>query len=125
MSQLSALQIAEIGAALAEISGLTGGGEGPLGAIRKNIGLYRRSVGGGSGGAGTTIEAGRYVAKGVYVGTKQTTSGAGGTQAEVQIDLTRRLKLNSTLGGGGGTAQGATPDNDPGTSIGLSYGFEY
>lgn len=125
MSQLSALQIAEIGAALAEISGLTGGGEGPLGAIRKNLGLDRLSVGGGSGGAGTTIEAGRYVAKGVYVGTKQTTSGAGGTQAEVQIDLTRRLKLNSTLGGGGGTAQGATPDNDPGTSIGLSYGFEY
>jgi translocation and assembly module TamB len=127
MSQLSPLQIAEIGAALAEISGLTGGGEGPLGAIRKGLGLDRLSVGGGSGGAGTSVEAGRYVAKGVYVGTKQSTSGGGGTQVQVQvqIDLTRRLKLNTTLGSGGGTAQGATPDNDPGTSIGLSYGFEY
>jgi len=124
MSQLSPLQIAEIGAALAEIAGLTGSGEGPLGAIRKNLGLDRLSVGGGSGGAGTSVEAGRYVAKGVYVGTKQSTSGAG-TQAQVQIDLTRRLKLNTTLGTGGGSAQGATPDNDPGSSIGLSYGFEY
>jgi translocation and assembly module TamB len=124
MSQLSPLQIAEIGAALAEIAGLTGNGEGPLGAIRKNLGLDRLSVGGGSGGAGTSVEAGRYVAKGVYVGTKQSTSGAG-TQAQVQIDLTRRLKLNTTLGTGGGSAQGATPDNDPGSSVGLSYGFEY
>jgi translocation and assembly module TamB len=124
MSQLSPLQIAEIGAALADIAGLTGSGEGPLGAIRKNLGLDRLSVGGGTGGAGTSVEAGRYVAKGVYVGTKQSTSGAG-TQAQVQIGLTRRLKLNTTLGTGGGSAQGATPDNDPGSSIGLSYGFEY
>jgi translocation and assembly module TamB len=125
MSQLSPLQIAEIGAALAEISGLTGSGEGPLGAIRKGLGLDRLSVGSGANGTGTSVSAGRYVAKGVYVGTRQSTSGAGGTQVQVQIDLTRRLKLNTTLGTGGGTVQGATPDDDPGSSIGLSYGFEY
>jgi translocation and assembly module TamB len=61
----------------------------------------------------------------VYVGAKQSTSGAGGTQAQVQVDLTRHLKLQTTLGTGGGTAQGATPDNDPGSSVGLSYQFEY
>jgi translocation and assembly module TamB len=123
MKQLTPFQIAEIGAALAELSGVVGG-EGPLGSLRKRLGLDRLSVGGGTGG-GASVEAGRYVAKGVYVGTKQTAGGAGGTQVQVQIDLTRHLKLNSALGSGGGTAQGATPENDPGSSIGLSYQFEY
>jgi translocation and assembly module TamB len=122
MKDLSPLQIAQIGAALAELSGAVGS-EGPLGAIRKGLGLDRLSVGGGAGGP--TVEAGRYVAKGVYVGTKQSTGGAGGTQVEVQIDLTRRIKLKSTLGSGGGSAQGATPDTDPGSTLGLSYQFEY
>lgn len=124
MASLSPLQIAEIGAALAEISGLTGGGEGPLGSIRKGLGLDRLSIGGGTNGAGASIQAGRYVAPGVYVGAKQATSGAGGTQAQVQVDITRHLKLLSQLGTGGST-QGATPENDPGSSIGLSYQFEY
>jgi translocation and assembly module TamB len=125
MSQLSGFQIAEIGAALADISGITGGGEGPLGSLRRGLGLDRLTVGGGgTNGSTPTVEAGRYVAKGVYVGTKQAAGGSGGTQVEVQIDLTRHLKLNTALGSGG-TAQGATPDNDPGSSVGLSYGFEY
>jgi translocation and assembly module TamB len=124
MKDLSPFQIAEIGAALAELSGVIGG-EGPLGSIRKHLGLDRLSVGGGGTSGGASVEAGRYVAKGVYVGTKQSAGGAGGSQVQVQIDLTRHLKLNSALGSGGGTAQGATPDNDPGSSIGLSYQFEY
>jgi translocation and assembly module TamB len=124
MKQLTPFQIAEIGAALAELSGVTGSG-GPLGSIRKGLGLDRLSVGGGSNGSGPSVEAGRYVAKGVYVGAKQSTGGAGGTQALVQIDITRRLKLNTTLGTGGGSVQGATPQNDPGSSVGLSYTFEY
>jgi translocation and assembly module TamB len=125
VKQLSTLQIAEIGAALAELSGATGGGGSPLGAIRKGLGLDRLNVGGGTNGAGATVEAGRYIANGVYVGAKQSAGGAGGTQAQVQVDLTRHLKLQTTLGTGGGTAQGATPDNDPGSSVGLSYQFEY
>jgi translocation and assembly module TamB len=124
MKQLTPIQIAEIGAALAELSGVTGGGN-PLNAIRKGLGLDRLNVGGGTNGAGASVQAGRYVATGVYVGAKQSTSGAGGTQAQVQVDLTRHLKLQTTLGTGGGTAQGATPDNDPGSSVGLAYQFEY
>jgi translocation and assembly module TamB len=124
IKNLTPFQIAEIGAALAELSGVTGSG-GPLSSLRKGLGLDRLSVGGGSAGSGPTVEAGKYVAKGVYVGAKQSTGGAGGTQALVQIDLTRHLKLNTTLGTGGGSAQGATPENDPGSSVGLSYQFEY
>ena len=70
MKQLTPIQIAEIGAALAELSGATGGGN-PLNAIRKGLGLDRLNVGGGTNGAGASVEAGRYVAKGVYVGAKQ------------------------------------------------------
>jgi translocation and assembly module TamB len=124
VKQLSPIQIAEIGAALAELTGVTGGSN-PLNAVRKGLGLDRLDVGGGTNGAGASLVAGRYVAKGVYVGAKQSTSGAGGTQAQVQVDLTRHLKLQTTLGTGGGNTQGATPDNDPGSSIGLSYQFEY
>ena len=125
VKDLSAIQIAEIASALAELSGVTGGGGDPLAAVRKGLGLDRLSVGSGSGtGTGASVEAGRYVARGVYVGAKQATSG-GGTAAEVQIDLTKRLKATAQLATGGGSVQGATPDNDPGSTIGLSYQFEY
>ena len=125
VKNLSAVQIAEIASALAELSGVTGGGSDPLGAVRKGLGLDRLSVGGGTGsGNGATIEAGRYVARGVFIGAKQATSG-GGTAAEVQIDITKRLKAKAQLATGGGTVQGATPDNDPGSTIGLSYQFDY
>jgi translocation and assembly module TamB len=43
----------------------------------------------------------------------------------VQVDLTKSLKLQTTLGTGGGTVQGATPQTDPGSSVGITYGFEY
>ncbi len=125
VKDLSAIQLAEIGAALAELSGVTGGGGDPLGAVRKGLGLDRLSVGGGGGtNTGASIEAGRYVARGVYVGAKQATSG-GGTAAEVQIDITRRLKARAQLATGGGSVQGSTPDNDQGSVVGLSYQFEY
>jgi translocation and assembly module TamB len=124
VKDLSAVQIAEIAAALAELSGVTGSAGDPLAAVRKGLGLDRLSVGGGTGNSnGATVEAGRYVARGVFVGAKQNTSG--GTAAEVQINLTKRLKLTSQLATGGGSVQGATSDNDPGSTIGLSYGFDY
>jgi translocation and assembly module TamB len=126
VKDLSAIQIAEIASALAELSGVAGGGGDPLGAVRKGLGLDRLSVGGGGGGSstGATVEAGRYVARGVFVGAKQATSG-GGTAAEVQVDITRRLKAKAQLATGGGSVQGSTPDNDQGSTVGLSYQFEY
>jgi translocation and assembly module TamB len=124
VKDLSTVQIAEIAAALAQLSGVTGSVSDPLGAVRKGLGLDRLSVGSAAGTSnGATVEAGRYVARGVFVGAKQNTSGA--TAAEVQVDLTKRLKLTSQLATGGGSVQGATPDNDPGSTIGLSYGFDY
>lgn len=131
-AQLTPLQIAQIGAALATMSGV-GGGLNPLNAVQRRLGLDRLAISGGSSGSSSSsssessnsasIEAGRYVSSRVYVGGKESTTG--NTQAQVQIDLTKRLKLQTTLGTGGGPVQGATPENDPGSSIGLSYQFEY
>jgi translocation and assembly module TamB len=126
-SQLTPLQIASIAQGIASLSG-GGGGFDPLGMVRKTLGIDRLSVSSSNnsatGNSNTTVEAGKYVANGVYVGTRQGMSG--GTQARVQIDITRHLKLDTLLGTGGGTpATGTTIDNDPGSSIGLTYQMEY
>jgi translocation and assembly module TamB len=125
VSSLSPIQIGEIAAAVAELSGVGGGGAGALGTVRSTLGLDRLNVSGGSGTTGATVEAGRYVARGIYVGAKQGTGGGGGTIAQVQIDLTRHLKATAQVGTGGGSVQGATPETDAGSTIGLSYRFEY
>jgi translocation and assembly module TamB len=58
----------------------------------------------------------------VFIGAKQSTTGY--SQVEVDVDLTKHLKLQTRLGNG--TAiQGTTPENDPGSTIGLMYQLEY
>ncbi len=123
VKELSPLQIVQIASAVRTLSGSGGGGPNPLAKVQKSLGLDRLSVSGGDGKSGPSVEAGRYVSQRVYVGARQSTSGA--TQARVQVDLTRRLKVETTVGSGGGTLQGATPENDPGTRIGLLYQREY
>lgn len=117
---LSPFQYASIAAALADLSGTTGGASNPLETVRKSLGLDRLSVGGGTNANGSassnsaaTVEAGKYVANGVYVGAKQGTSGAQ-TQAVVQIDIYKGLKVETDVGAGTG-----------GNSVGLSYQFQY
>lgn len=134
-TQLSALQLAQVGAALASLSGVGGdGGLNPLVKLQKSLGLDRLSVGAGASNTATTtgtgtqntgasIEAGRYISKRVYVEAKQSTTGI--SQLEADVDLTKHLKLQTRLGNGTGSVLGTTPENDPGSSIGLSYQFEY
>jgi translocation and assembly module TamB len=61
----------------------------------------------------------------VYVGVQQGVSG--GSQAQVQVDLLKGLKLQGTVGTGGAPTGSQTidPSNDPGSSVGLTYQFEY
>jgi translocation and assembly module TamB len=59
----------------------------------------------------------------VYVEAKQTTQGT--SQLQADVDLTKHLKLQTRLGNGTVSVQGTTPESDPGSSIGLSYQFEY
>ena len=129
-AQLSALQVAQVGAALATLSGVGGSGGNPLTRIQKCLGLDRLSVGantvttatGGTENQGAAIQAGRYISKRVYVEGRQNTTGT--SQVQVDVNLTKHLKLQTRLGNGA-AIQGTTPDNDPGSSIGLSYQIEY
>ena len=124
-SQLSALQLAEIAAGVAQLSGATGAG-GAMDSLRSSLGLDRLTVGtptnqtpGPASGPGSaqavpTLEAGRYVAPGVYLGAKQGTTGTNDTQAELQIDLGHGVKLDTTAGSGYGA-----------NSVGLGYQIQY
>jgi translocation and assembly module TamB len=131
-SQLSALQLAQIGVALASLTGAGGDGSlNPLVKIQKSLGLDRLTIGAGTTtttsygteNSGASIAAGRYISKRVYLEAKQTTAGT--SQVGAVVDLTKRLKLQTRLGNGTATVQGTTPENDPGSSIGLVYTFEY
>lgn len=131
-AQLTALQVVQIGAALATLSG--GGGSGgfnPVAKVQKALGLDRLSVAGGSSSNGppgtqqnngASIEAGRYVSSRVFVAVKESTTGQ--SQLAVDVDLTKHIKLQTRLGNGA-AAQGTTPQNDPGSSVGLAYQIEY
>jgi translocation and assembly module TamB len=128
VSQLTPLQLASIAQGAAAMGGI-GKGFNPLSAVRRTLGLDRLAVGSVSGGANgtqsqTTVEAGRYVTRNVYVGVKQNI--AGGTQTQVQVDITRQLKAQATLSTSASavTTQGNTLQ-DNGSSVGLSYQFEY
>ena len=113
-SGLSPLELAQIGAAVAQLTGVGGSGGGPLDRVRSALGLDRLGVGGGTGSsAAPTVEAGRYVAPGVFLGVRQGTQG-GQTGVGVQVEITPRLKL-----------EGETATGPAGDRLGFSYELEY
>ena len=117
-SSLSPFQAASLAAALASLSGVGGNTvSNPLGGVRQMLGLDELSLGGGSGSAAPSIQAGRYIAPGVFVGAQQSTSGSG-TQATVQINLYKGLKLQTQTG----TSASGVGDA---SSVGLTYEFNY
>jgi translocation and assembly module TamB len=125
---LSPVQVAQGAIALGQFTGV-GGGFDPVSSVRRRLGLDRLSVGSATTGNGTTVEAGRYIADGLYVGAKRDTS-TNSTQATVQIDLTRHLKLEATAGTNNeATANQATATTaatqPSGSSVGLTYQFDY
>ena len=120
-SDLGPLELAQIAAALAQLSGATGSID-PLGKIRGALGLDRLSVGSGPTG-NSTVEAGRYIRPGVYVGARQAATGSG-TQGVVQVDITKGLQFEATAGSGTSSATGSNGSAD-GASVGLRYRFEY
>ncbi len=115
---LSPFQAASLAAALASLSGIGGSAvSDPLGGVRNALGLDELSLGGGSTGGAPSVQAGRYVAPGVFVGAQQSTSG-GGTQATVEIDLYKGLKLQTQTGT-------STSGSGNASSVGLTYQFNY
>ena len=122
-TRLNPFQLAQIAAALASLSG-TGPSIGdPLGGVRSALGLDQLSVGSNASG-GAALQAGRYVAPGVRIGATQSATGTG-SQATVQIDLAKGLKLETTLGSGSASATPGVAGSSNGTGVGLTYQFEY
>ncbi len=124
---LSAMQLASLASAAATLGG-GGGGFDPVGSVRKSLGLDRLAVGSmpsANGGSGTTtVEAGKYITRNVYLAARQDVSG--GTRALVQIDITKHLKAQAQVNTGPRAATTtSTPLQDNGDSIGLSWQYDY
>ncbi len=104
-TQLSPLQLAEIGQSIGSLSGLTGSGGGVLDRLRKAMGFDRLGVSSDPNAAaaassplgGSSLEVGRYVAPGVYLGAKQGAT-SGSSTAVVEIELTPQIKVQSEIG---------------------------
>ncbi len=126
-TSLSPFQLAEIASALASLTGAGPSIGDPLGTLRKGLGLDQLSVGSDASG-NAAVQAGRYIAPGVYLGASQSAAG-GGAQAQVKIDLTKHLQLNATVGNGAGSAtaigSATEPNTRNGSSVGLTYQFQY
>ena len=104
-SQLGASELVQVAQALAELAGQSPG-EGVLSRLRKGLGLDQLSIGssssrGGepSGGvaSGVSLEAGRYVAPGVYVGARQGAAG-NSSRGVVQLDVFDNIKVEGDIG---------------------------
>lgn len=100
-STLSGSELLQVASAVAELSGRSPG-SGVLARLRKGLGLDRLNVGGADrsgsdGGVPVSLEAGRYVAPGVYVGAKQ---GASGTSSRgvVQLEVIDHVKIEADVG---------------------------
>lgn len=122
-SELSPFQLAQLAQVLAGAVGIeTPGAGGILERIRRTLALDRLAVGsdssqGGEGrgqSGGPTLETGRYVADGVYVGVRQGTDG-GPPRVGVQVDVLPRVRVEAETGG----------NSSAGDRLGLSFEFEY
>lgn len=102
LSPFEAVQLAQ---AMAELTGV-GGGPGVLDKIRKGLGLDRLDVEAGEGSTtAPSLSAGRYVARGVFVGAKQGAT-PGSSAATVEIELTPNVKVETDVGADSGGKAG-------------------
>jgi translocation and assembly module TamB len=109
LSPIEALQLAESAAVL---SGAGGASTGALDTLRSALGVDVLQVEGGEGDAGPTVQAGKYVADGVFVGAKQG-AGPDTSAATVEVELTPNLSVESEVGQTGRS------------ELGVSWKFNY
>jgi translocation and assembly module TamB len=102
-SGLSPFEVLSAAQALAELTGKSPGG-GALAKLRGGLGLDQLSINSSSssnanarGGSTTTVEGGRYVSPGVYVGAKQGASGDS-SRGVVEVEIFKNTKLTGDIG---------------------------
>ena len=119
-ASLGPLELAQMAAGLASLTGVAPGIGDKLNSVRTRLGLDRLSIGNSSGNS--TLEAGRYLSPGVYVGARKSLSSEG-AQTVVQVDIGHGLKLEGTVGTGTASATGS--DSSQGTGVGVIYERDY
>ncbi|WP_245454304.1 translocation/assembly module TamB domain-containing protein [Aquabacter cavernae] len=100
--QLSAGQALQVAQAVATLSGA---GQGSLGALRRSLGLDSLDVGMNAAGTGGQIGLGRRLNDNISLGVRQGTN-SNSTQATIDIDLGRNIRLQGATGADGGTSVG-------------------
>ncbi len=109
--RLSPIQVARLGLAAASLAGFGGtGGPGILDRARTGLGLDRLSIGTDEQGE-ATLEGGRYLSEGIYLGARQGTR-AGETQGVLRIEITPEIRLEADVGATGGTRAGAAYERE-------------
>ena len=101
-ANLSATEAIQLAAALNSLRPSSGGGLNPLGKLRSATGFDRlRIVGAGETGRGTGLAAGKYLTDNIYV--EIVTDARGFTATQLEIALTKALKLLTSAGSFGGS----------------------
>lgn len=93
---LSAGDGLQLARAAAELAGIGTPGGGMIDRLRSDLGLDRLSVGAGEDGK-AGIEAGRYIADGVYLGARQRSDGS--AQATIELEVLPGVALGADIGG--------------------------
>ncbi|HEY0445576.1 MAG TPA: translocation/assembly module TamB domain-containing protein [Allosphingosinicella sp.] len=103
VTELSALQVVQLGASLNSLRG-GGGGLNPLGKLRSATGISRLRILGAdeATGRGTAISAGFYISNDIYL--EVITDARGFTATQLEIALSRALSILSQTGGFSGTS---------------------
>ena len=109
--QLTAVEAVQLAAAVAELTGMGGGGGGVLDFTRKALGLDVLRVGAGSGASAATVTAGKYIARNVFVGVEQGTS-TESSAATVEIEVFPNVKIQSRIGQSGASGVGVKAEWD-------------
>jgi translocation and assembly module TamB len=102
-ANLSATDAIQLAMALNSLRGSGGGGLNPLGKLRAATGFDRLRVLGAdqTTGRGTSLAAGKYITRNIYV--EIITDARGFTATQLQISLTKALSLLSAAGSQGGS----------------------
>ncbi|WP_271169770.1 translocation/assembly module TamB domain-containing protein [Hansschlegelia plantiphila] len=108
--ELSASQALQLAQAVAQYSGVGGGGGGPLESLRKGLGVDSLDLGAGESG-GFGLGVGRYIADNIYLGFTSGTTPQD-TGVTVNIDLTDHIKARGQAGAAGNTSAGVAAEWD-------------
>ncbi len=108
--ELSTSQALTIAQAVAQYSGVGGGGAGPLEGLRKGLGVDTLDIAAGDGG-GAGLGVGKYISDNIYLGVRSGTTPEN-TGVTVDIDLTKNIKAQGMAGAAGNTSAGVAVEWD-------------